>query len=339
VHPALGVLLNAEYPPSELIELGRLTESLGYQSLWYTDVRYLRECYLGLAALATNTQRIELGPGVTDPYSRHPAITATTIATFDELCGGRALLGLGVGASLQNLGIAQPLPVAALRETVDVVRRLLRGEEVTLEGKVVSIKEGRLGFVPLRDAIPIYFATHGAQVTRLAGEVADGVLLANILVPSALDSYVERLREGMARGGRAEGAVEICLRFEACISDDEEAAFAVMRRRMAARLLAQYPHWEYLEMLGVSLPQPFVDFARAGARPAEAASALPDDVVVRTTLAGRPERVAEQVARMLRPEVTQVTIRPHSLPGQGVGPVLRSFAEEVMPRVESLTRA
>jgi len=72
----LGALLNAEYPVSELIELGRRSESLGYDQLWYTDVRLFRECYVGLAALATHTERIRLGPGVTDPYSRHPAVTA-----------------------------------------------------------------------------------------------------------------------------------------------------------------------------------------------------------------------------------------------------------------------
>lgn len=338
--PSLAVLLNAEYSTSELVELGRLAESLGYESLWYTDVRFLRECYLGLAAVAAQTQRIKLGPGVTDPYSRHPAITAATIATFDEMSGGRALIGLGVGgSSMAELGIQQPLPVAALRESVDVIRRLLRGETVNHEGKVITIKGGKLNFTPPREHVPIYFATHGAMVTRLAGEVADGVLLANILVPSALESYLKQLRQGMERGGRPDGAVHLCLRFEACISEDHEAAMAVMRRRMTGRLLAQYPHWEYLEMLGVTLPEAFVECAVNKVPTVEAMSALPDEVLERTVLAGSPERVARQVAPMIRPEVGQLVIRPHSLPGQGVGPVLRAFAEEVMPRVEALTRS
>ena len=93
----VGVLLNSEYSARELASLGRLSEELGYDPLWYTDNRLFRECYLGLGALAAETSRIRLGPGVTDPYSRHPAVTAATMATLDELCGGRAILGLGVG--------------------------------------------------------------------------------------------------------------------------------------------------------------------------------------------------------------------------------------------------
>lgn len=332
----LGVLFFSEYPVPELVDLGRLCEGLGYDQLWYTDVRFFRECYLGLAALAANTSRILLGPGVTDPYSRHPAVTAATIATFDELCGRRALLGLGVGGTgFRELGLTTPLPVAALRETVDMVRRLLRGEEVTVQGKVVSLSAGRLQFAPVRNHIPIYFATQGAQVTRLAGEVADGVLIANIVIPSALDFYLEQLRKGAAKAGRPLSAIDISVRFEVCVSEDEEAALAVMQRRVAARLIAGYPHWDYLEQLGIKLPEAFVDLAsRKDAKLVnQAAVFLPADVLERTTLFGRPERIAAQVARVLRPEVTRITIRPHGHPGLPVSAVLRAFVEEVMPRV------
>jgi 5,10-methylenetetrahydromethanopterin reductase len=140
--PKLGLLLNAEYPLSELVRLGRLAEELGYEALWYTDIRFARECYLGLAAVAAATSKIQLGPGVTDPYSRHPAITAATIATLDELSGGRARLGLGTGGyGFAQLGLERRLPVAALRETIEIVRGLLAGGPMALEGKVISLAE------------------------------------------------------------------------------------------------------------------------------------------------------------------------------------------------------
>ncbi len=332
----MSALLFSEYSTAELVELGRLCEALGYEQLWYADVRFLRECYLGLAALAARTTRIRLGPGVTDPYSRHPALTAASIATFDELSEGRALLGLGTGGTgFRELGIAAPLPVAALRETVDVVRRLLRGEQVNSQGKVVTLLGGRLQFTPRRSAVPIYFATHGAQVTRLAGQVADGVLLANMLVPQAVGFYVERLREGAAKAGRSLTALDVSLRFEVAIADDEAAAFAVMRRRVAARLMAGYPHWEFLEQLGVTLPPAFAELAaRNDPRLVnEAAAVLPAEAVDATVLFGRPERVAARIAPVLRPEITRITIRPHAVPGQTVAAVLRAFAEDVMPVV------
>jgi 5,10-methylenetetrahydromethanopterin reductase len=332
----LGALLNAEYPVSELIELGLRCESLGYDQLWYTDVRLFRECYIGLAALAARTERIRLGPGVTDPYSRHPAVTAATIATLDELSGGRALLGLGVGGTgFRELGLATPLPVAALREAVGMIRRLLRGEEVTFQGKVLSLDQGRLQFTPPRPEIPIYFATHGAQVARLAGEVADGVMIANAVVPSAVTGYLDQLREGARKAGRSLRDVEVSLRFEVCLDDDEEAAFAVMRRRVAQRLMAGYPRVEFLERLEVSLPAAFHELA-AGKDPRQLdrlAGLLPREAVERTVLAGRPDGVAKRVSAALTPEVSRVTIRPHAVPGRSVGAVLQSFVQEVMPRV------
>jgi 5,10-methylenetetrahydromethanopterin reductase len=113
--PDLGVLLSAEYSMAELGELGQLSEQLGYRYFWYVDTRFRPECYLGLAQVAAKTERILLGTGVTDPFSRHPAITAVSIATLDEMSGGRAILGLGAGgATLRQLGIDWKLPVAAL---------------------------------------------------------------------------------------------------------------------------------------------------------------------------------------------------------------------------------
>ena len=339
----VGVLLNAEYSPAELGRLGRLCEELGYDRLWYTDIRLFRECYIGLAALTTHTTRIQLGPGVTDPYSRHPAVTAATIATLDELCGGRAVLGLGVGGTgFRELGLSTPLPVAALREAVDVIRRLMRGETVSVQGKVVSLRDGLLQFAPVRAHIPIYFATHGVQVARLAGEIADGVMLGNILTPSAVDFYVDQIRRGTTQAGRRIQDVDISLRPEVCISEDEEAARAVMRHRVALRLFWTYPHWDYLERLGVALPASFADIAARGdARQIEESLALvPDSAIDATVSAGNPERVARQLAAALRPGVTRITIRAHGLPGVGIAPVLRTFVEDVVPRLEKpLARA
>ena len=338
----VGVLLNSEYSARELASLGRLSEELGYDQLWYTDNRLFRECYLGLGALAAETSRIRLGPGVTDPYSRHPAVTAATMATLDELCGGRAILGLGVGgASFRELGLSTPRPLAALREAVDVIRRLLRGHEVTLEGKVVSLRGGRLQFAPVRNHIPVYFATHGAQIARLAGEIADGVLLGNILSPGGVDFYVSRVQEGAAKAGRPPESVDISLRPEVCVAEDEAAAFAVMRQRAATRLIWTYPHWEYLDHLEVTIPAGLAEVAARGdlSEVERAAGLIPDAVVAATAAAGHPERVADQLAAAFRPGVTRVTIRAHALPGGGIAPVLRAFMEEVVPRIEKRLQA
>src|SRR5262249_45621587 len=153
------------------------------------------------------------------------------------------------------LGLSTPLPVAALREAVDMIRRLLRGEEVTSPGKVVSLDQGRLQFVPPRADVPIYIATHGAQITKLGGEIADGVLIANAVLPSAIAFYLDQLRAGTAKAGRELRNIDVSLRFEVCVDEDEDAAVGVMRRRVAQRLIWGYPRLEFLERLNVVLPE------------------------------------------------------------------------------------
>jgi 5,10-methylenetetrahydromethanopterin reductase len=339
VTPALGVLLYSDYTTDELVSLGELCEAVGYRWFWYTDVRFARDCYLGLAAVAAKTRKIRLGPGVTDPYSRHPALTASAIATLDEMCGGRAALGLGTGgAGFRELGLKRTLPVAAMREAVEAVRALLRGDTVTLQGKVITLVGGRMSFTPPRPDLPIYFATHGAQVTRLAGQIADGVLIANTLAPAAFAHYLEQLDAGFARAARDPAQFDIGLRVEACISDDNEAAYAVMRRRAAARLLGQYPHWDHLTELGIALPPAFTELAQS--RPADAAERaaplLPREAVETMVLAGDAETIARQLAHALNPRITQLTVRPHAIEGQKIADVIRAFAEQVVPRAIEL---
>jgi len=332
----LGVLLNAEYAAGDLVTLGEFAEQLGYAHFFYVDVRFSRECYIGLASVAMRTQRLLLGTGVTDPYSRHPAITATSIATLDELSAGRAVLGFGLGgAGFRELGIQKKLPVAALRESIAMMRQLWRGEAVTLDGKVVSVANGRLDFAPRRSAIPIYIATQGEQISRLAGELADGVLIANTATEQGLDFYLRCIAEGAAKGARNLRNVDINLRWEICISSDEAAAVQVMRRRLAQRLINGYPNWGFLNRLGVNVTPEFETLAAQHDRALldQAVAALPMDVVDANMLAGNAERVASRIAPLLRPEVTGVTIRPHACPGTSVAEVMRSFVEDVMPLV------
>jgi 5,10-methylenetetrahydromethanopterin reductase len=227
-----------------------------------------------------------------------------------------------------------------MREAVAMIRGLLGGGEYAAQGKVVSLGAAKLSVKPVQARVPIYFATHGAQVTRLAGEVADGVLIANTLNPTAFEFYVNQIDTGMAKANRPPGAVDVGLRVEACIAADDEAAFAVMRRRVTSRVLAQYPHWEYLDAIGLRLPEAFAEIARRPDRAraeADAAPLMPREVVESMVLAGNAARCAEQLARGLHPRITHLTVRPHAVPGQDVADVIRVFAQDVVPRVHRIT--
>ena len=200
----LGLLLTAEYTVPELIKLGQLGESLGYDTLWYTDLRLAPDCYLGLSVLAAHTERVRLGPCVSDPYTRHPAITASAIATLDELCGGRAVLGLGIGGQgFGELGLENNLPVAALREAVSVVRGLLGGETVNVQGKVVTLNQGRFSFTPVREHIPIYFATtRGSGVEAGRQNCRWGSHCQYLVTRLFFEGYVKHIGAGLASAGQ-----------------------------------------------------------------------------------------------------------------------------------------
>lgn len=333
---SLGVLIYSDRGIAETVELAKLSESLGCNYFWYTDVRFARECYVVLGSIASATKNILLAPGVTDPYSRHPALTAAAIATLDEISNGRAVLGLGVGAAgFKELGITPVLPIAAMREAIAVFRGLLTGNEVTVEGKVISLEGGALTFEPVRSEVPVFIATHGFQMSKLAGRIADGMWIANTLDPQAFQLYVDKVDEGLGQENRPRESIELGLRIEACISSDSEAAKNVMRKRVAGRILGQYPHWDYLAKTGLTLPDEFV--ALGGKKTSdvigEASRLIPMEIVDAMVLSGDADRVAEGLQRAIHPRMTQLTLRPHAVPGESLSNVVTTFVDDVMSRI------
>jgi 5,10-methylenetetrahydromethanopterin reductase len=328
-----GVLLTSEYPAERLIELGRLVEALGYDYLWYADQRFQRDCYSGLTALALNTTRIALGAGVNDPYSRHPALTAMSLATLDETSHGRAFLGLGVGNSgIREMGLYKGKPVAALREAIEIIQGLLRGETIGSEGRVFELSPVALRFKPVRPRVPLLMISQGEQVIRLAGELADGVLFGNTAYPPSLRPMIANVAAGAERAGRSLESVEIGVRLEACLSDNWAAALHQMKEAFAHRLVVRHTTVE-MDGLGLSAsPEVLAVLADdEGNNKERLAPLLPDEVVARAALIGPAERAVATLADALLPEISHVTIRPYAGPGERVEDTIRAFAEQVLP--------
>ncbi|MFQ5556500.1 MAG: LLM class flavin-dependent oxidoreductase [Acidimicrobiales bacterium] len=177
-----------ERPISRVVELARRAEELGYDRCWvYDEGLATRDVYVTLAAIAAATERLELGPGITNPYTRHAAGTAGAVAALDELSGGRAFLGIGAGGSLtlDPLGIARRRPLTAVRETIDACRLLFGGETVDLDGRHVTLRRARLGNG--RPSTGIWLAGRGPKMLALGGATCDGVLLDFIYKPHLAD--------------------------------------------------------------------------------------------------------------------------------------------------------
>src|SRR5215471_4097111 len=141
----LQLLLLGDVPVAQLKERARLAEANGYTAVWVADERFHREVDSCLGQIAANTAKVLVGPCVTDPHARHPALTAMAIATLDEISGGRAILGTGAGISgIAELGIERRKPARAIRESIQLIRALLRGETADFYGEVIALNNGRL---------------------------------------------------------------------------------------------------------------------------------------------------------------------------------------------------
>ena len=219
-----GVGLKVDYDPETLVRIVRYLETHGFQNLWFPDERFFMDAFTLMSMSALSTTKIKLGTAVTDPFIRHPALTASISATIDAISNRRVILGLGAGlAGFAQLGITRKRPATALRETVDLIRRLQRGETVTMEGDVIKARSCKLDFVPGRQ-IPIYIAGRGEKILQLAGEVGDGVIIGALSSEVGLRYANLNIQKGIAKAGRRPEEVTKALWIHTCISRDGTTA-------------------------------------------------------------------------------------------------------------------
>ena len=330
-----GLGLPPDRPVGELLDVAVEAERLGYRWIWVNDERLERDPFTVLAAMAGRTERAHLGPGVTNPYSRHPALVASAMATLDELSGGRAVLGLGAGGTNHGaLAIERTAPVTALREAIELMRALWAGEAATVDGRVVRAREARLDFEAPRARLPVYVGARGPRVLELAGELADGVIVGNVATHKGWEYALGRIEAGADRGGRQLADLRLTAWLYACLDDDEERAIDAIRPMVATSLVTSRP---VLGELGIELPAAFVDgmaargWSLAREVVTEAGAALPAELVGRFGLAGTPDTCRATLRTLLEafPQISQVAIVPFAPAGGTVAETVRRFIHEV----------
>ena len=334
-----GLLLLPSRRADEMVELAARAEALGYDDVWLADERFFREVYSLLAVCARHTKRVRLGPCVTDPYSRHPALTAMAIATLDEIAEGRAALGIGAGVSgLRELGIDSTKSATAIREAIQLIRRLLAGEAVTVKGEQVSLHDGRLDFTPLRADVPIYVASQRAAGCRVAGRVADGAIMQGALAEPLVRFFRETVHGAAREAGRDPARIDLVARLNVCVHDDRRVAGDVMRPTIVRSLSAQPNDFFTFVTAGVTIPIALADKVRAlkythdPALLRAIASEVPDALVNACTLTGPPDEMSREVVRLARSGITQLMVYPLGENGR-IETTVERFQREVMPRV------
>ncbi len=225
----------------ELADYGRMAEDAGFDSLWVTERYFHEETSSMLGYLAATTERIRLGVGVVNPFTRSPALLGMGSATLDRLSGGRMMLGLGrsdVDVIHGRMGIDYRTPLARLGGTVSALRSMWDGDRVSTEYAGVRLSNVGLAIRPMQDRLPIYLAAIGPRALQLAGEVADGVLL-NAYAPVEYIRWAARVvRESAEVAGRDPDSIDITCMLIVRLTDDPDAMVPSLQERVA-RLIAE----------------------------------------------------------------------------------------------------
>jgi 5,10-methylenetetrahydromethanopterin reductase len=197
-----GINFMPTAPPQGVVQWARTAESLGFELLGISDSQSVcRDVHITLGLCAANTERIRLGPRVITPITRHPAVAASAAATLEDLAPGRTLLGIGSGDSaVYNVG-HRAASLAELSDYARAIRSLLSEGRVEYQGK-------RARFTWARLHVPIYLAASGPKTLRLAGAIADGVVIRTGLLPEIVRDSIAQVRAGAVEAGRDPEAID-----------------------------------------------------------------------------------------------------------------------------------
>src|SRR5438067_4272166 len=206
-------------------------EVLGFDSVWVPEA-WGTDAISILGALAARTERIRLGTGIVNVFSRTPTLLGQTAATLDLISNGRFILGLGTSGHQVVSGwhgMRFDRPLQRMRETVEIVRRVLRQERLRFEGEIFTLDQGlKLLARPVRPTVPIFLATLTPAGLRLTGEVADG-WIPTLFSPDHVDVFRSHLDEGARLAGRSLASLEIAPHAPVLVDDDRAHARDALR--------------------------------------------------------------------------------------------------------------
>lgn len=225
----LSMGVSSREPLLRAPEIAREAEKAGFERLYFIDFQLaVKDVYVTLALCAMNTERIQLGTGVTNPITRDPTVTACAISAIQEVSKGRAILGIGAGmTSVEGIGL-KPARVRTVEETVDVIRRLLAGETVKQRGQDVRLAttQGR---------VPIFISASQPKMLHLAGRVGDGVILMGSSNPRLVQEQIETVLAGAREAGRRRSEICIDLWQTISVSHDRRKALDDVKAWVASQ--------------------------------------------------------------------------------------------------------
>lgn len=326
-----GIGLVPQYQPSRLIELANRIENWGFRTIWVADQELYRDCYVNMALYALNTRSIKIGVSVTNPVTRHPAITAEAIATIDELSQGRCILGMGTGGAIAKI-LALNSSHSACKEAISIIRRLLAGDLVEHNGKLYRMSGAKLNFETRKD-IPIYLSASGQKALETAGEVADGSIMYVGISKEVLDFAIGNIENGLKKRDQRLSNFYKVNWVPICISDDIDEARKRLKM-LAAWMVINVPvlpkvagiNEDDCEKLRLAYMHKDGRLEVAGVP--KASDLVTDDMVDKFTLCGTAEDCIKKIRLMQEKGIDEIAILPF---GKDTLAIMAEFAQNVMP--------
>ncbi|MEU8551240.1 TIGR03842 family LLM class F420-dependent oxidoreductase [Streptomyces roseoverticillatus] len=306
-----GLVLQTDPPATAVVDLMRRAERSGFRYGWTFDSAVLwQEPFVIYSRILEHTERLVVGPMVTNPSTRTPEVTASTFATLNDMYGNRTVCGIGRGDSAMRVAGRKPNTLASLRESIRVIRDLAEGREADVGGtplRIPWIRDGKL---------PVWMAAYGPKALALAGQEADGFIL-QLADPFLTEWMIKHVREAAAEAGRDPAAVSICVAAPAYVGDDLAHAreqcrwFGGMVGNHVADLVERYGEHSGMvpEALTAYIKQRHgYDYSHHGRAGNPSTDFVPDEIVDRFCLLGPVEAHRERLEHLRRLGVDQFAV-------------------------------
>lgn len=326
-----ALYLQDKHPIREGMEYARYAEEKGFDAVWQAESRLVRDAVVPMAAFAAVTERIKVGSGVINNWTRNAAIIAATFSTLDDLAPGRILCGIGAwwDPLAGNVGIERRKPLKAMREVVEVVRRLLNMEQVSFDGEFVQMKGVEIDIVHGNRSpkdVPIYIGATGDQMLELSGEIADGVLMNYLVSPQYNRRALAQIEKGAQKAGRSLDTIDRPQLVVVSMDHDREKALD-NARELVTQYLGQQPHImkasgvsdEVLDKIHEVLTWPATE-----EQIRQAMKLVPDEVVQLITASGTPDECRAKVQEYIDTGTTCPVLYPL---GDDVRLMIDAFAQ------------
>lgn len=280
----------------------RYAEQRGFESVWQAESRLVRDAIVPMAAYAAVTDKIKIGSGVINNWTRNIGLLAATFLTLDDLAPDRIICGIGAwwDPLARNVGIDRRRPLVAMRETVITLRRLLNMEHVTFHGEFVHVDGIELDVVHGRREprnVPIYIGATGDQMMEMTGEICDGVVLNYCVPPEYNEKALDLLAKGAQKTGRSLDNIDRPQLVVCSVDYDHDKAIDTTRE-LLTQYLAQQPH--IAKASGVSMDivsqiQSMLGWPATHEQIQAAKHLVPEELVLRITASGTPEEARAKV--------------------------------------------